>query len=442
MRPPALLVALLLATLAAGAGGARATAAPWLFVSDIHLKAVSKRPTPSGAGHDTNAALFASAIRAMQRTDPHPPVVVVTGDLLAHGIDPQAATATAVRVARQLGAAFPQAQFVLALGNNDSACGDYALAPGARFLRDVAAAWAPLVNRGGAAPDFVRTFVRDGFYTARLPETGLRAVVVDDVFWSPRYRAGCGAAGNVATAEMTELAAAVRRAPGPVWVLFHIPPGVDAFSTVQVSKGLAIVPFLAPALRDRMLAVLASAPGKIVLAVGAHTHRFAYRIVAAAGARPVPLLLVPAISPVYGNAPSFLTANVDTGGTPRDVEEYSYRGGAWHDTGGLRELGVRAFTGPQLLAAQARLARDPQARAAFARLYGGGGRPEIDASNWRAYWCAATAFATATYRACAGSGGVSLITGRGVAVLAAGCALIAGAGALVVWSLRRRVRRA
>jgi len=188
--------------------------------------------------------------------------------------------------------------------------------------------------------------------------------------------------------------------------------------------------------------VLASAPGKIVLAVGAHTHRFAYRIVAAAGARPVPLLLVPAISPVYGNAPSFLTANVDTGGTPRDVEEYSYRGGAWHDTGGLRELGVRAFTGPQLLAAQARLARDPQARAAFARLYGGGGRPEIDASNWRAYWCAATAFATATYRACAGSGGVSLITGRGVAVLAAGCALIAGAGALVVWSLRRRVRRA
>ena len=440
MRPPAVLLALVLAVFAGGTGPA--AAAPWLFVSDIHLKAASKRPTPSGAGHDTNAALFASAIRAMQRADPHPPVVVVTGDLLAHGIAPQAATATAVRVARQLGAAFPQAQFVLALGNNDSACVDYALAPGARFLRGVATAWAPLVNRGGAAPDFARTFARDGFYTARLPGTGLRAVVIDDVYWSPRYRAGCGAAGDVADVEMNELASAVRRAPGPVWVLFHIPPGVDAFSTVQVSKGLAIVPFLAPALRDRMLAALASAPGKIVLAVGAHTHRFAYRIVDAAGARPVPLLLVPAISPVYGNAPSFLTANVDAGGTLRDVEEYSYRAGSWHDTGGLRELGISAFTGPELLAAQARLAHDPQARAAFARLYGGGGRPEIDANNWRAYWCAATAFATAPYRACSGAGGISLITGRGVAVLAAAFAVAAGIAALAVWLLRRRVRRA
>jgi uncharacterized protein YjeT (DUF2065 family) len=439
MRPPVLLVTLLLAAFSAAAPAA---AAPWLFVSDIHLKAVSKRSLPSGAGHDTNAALFASAIRAMQRTDPHPPVVVVTGDLLAHGIDRRAATATAVRVARQLGAAFPQAQFVLALGNNDSACGDYALAPNARFLRDVAAAWAPLVNRGGAAPDFARTFVRDGFYTARLPDAGLRAVVIDDVFWSPRYHAGCGAAGNVADAEMNELLAAVQRAPGPVWVLFHIPPGVDAFSTVQVSKGLAIVPFLAPARRDRMLAALESAPGKIVLAVGAHTHRFAYRIAGAAGARPVPMLLVPAISPVYGNAPSFLTANVDARGIPHDVEEYSYRSGAWRDTGGLRELGVTAFTAPQLLAAQARLAHDPQARATFARLYGGGGRPEIEESNWRGYWCAATAFATAPYRACAGTGGISLITGRGVAVLVAGCGVLVAAGALAVWLLRRRVRRA
>jgi hypothetical protein len=241
---------------------------------------------------------------------------------------------------------------------------------------------------------------------------------------------------------MSEFATAVRRAPGPVWVLFHIPPGVDAFSTVQVSKGLAIVPFLAPALRDRMLAALAGAPGKIVLAVGAHTHRFAYRIVDPGGTRPVPMLLVPAISPVYGNAPSFLTANVDARGTPRDVEEYSYRDGAWHDTGGLRELGVAAFTGPQLLAAQALLARDPRARAAFARLYGGGGKPEIDERNWRMYWCAATAFATAPFRACADAGGVSLFTGRGVAVLAAGCACVAAVAAGAVWFLRRRVRRA
>lgn len=438
MRPSAVIAALVLAASAILSCGP-AAAAPWLFVSDIHLTAVSKRSAPAGAGHDTNAALFSSTIRAMQRVDPRPPVIVVSGDLLAHGIEPGAASATAVRIARQFGAAFPQSQFVLALGNNDSGCGDYALAPDARFLRDVAAAWAPLVNRGGAAPDFARTFVHDGFYTARLPLPGLQAIVVDDAFWSPRYHAGCGPAGNVVDDSMNELAAALRRVPGHVWVLFHIPPGVDAFSSVQVSKNLAIVPFLAPSLRDRLLALLAGAAGKIALTVGGHTHRFAFRIVNASGEHPVPLLLVPAISPVYGNAPSFLTADVDAAGAPHAVEEYSYRAGAWHDAGGLRELGAEKFDGPQLLALQSRLARDPQSRATFARLYGGGVKPEIDERSWRGYWCAATAFATASYRACTGAGGWSIVTGRGVAVLATGCAF---ALILAIFALRRLRRRA
>ena len=110
----------------------------------------------------------------MQRADPDPPVVVVNGDLLAHDIMHVDSTPTAVAIARRLDRAFPRAQFVLALGNNDSACGDYALAPGAKFLHAVAAAWGPLINRRGAAPDFMRTFVRDGFYTATLPVAGLR----------------------------------------------------------------------------------------------------------------------------------------------------------------------------------------------------------------------------------------------------------------------------
>lgn len=439
MRFPAALAALLLAVALARPAAARA--APWLFVSDIHLKAVSKRAQPSRAGHDTNDALFESSIREMQRVDPYPPVVVLTGDLLAHGIEPQRATATAVLIARRLNEAFPHAQFVLALGNNDSACGDYALAPDAPFLRAVAAAWAPLVDRGGAAPGFARTFVHDGFYTARLPLPGLHAVVVDDVFWSPRYRAGCGPAGNVANASLNELAAALRAEPGPLWVLFHIPPGVDAFSTAHLVHGLAVVPFLDPGLRDRFLSALTRRPGEVALAVAAHAHRFAYRIVGADGAKPVPLLQVPAISPIYGNTPSFLTADVLPGGVLRDVEEYSYLHGAWHGEGGMPTLGVEDFTAPHLLALQKRLAGDAGLRATFDRLYEGGAPSEIDERNWRIYWCAATAFGSTPFRTCDESGGYSLFTGRGLFVLGVAAALVVlAAAALVVW-LRRRVAR-
>jgi hypothetical protein len=377
----------------------------------------------------------------MVRADPHPPVVVVTGDLLAHDIRRQDAVATAVRIARRLDRAFPQAQFVLALGNNDSACGDYALAPDAPFLQEIAAAWEPLVNRGGAAPAFARTFAHDGYYTARLPLAGLRAVVVDDVFWSARYHAGCGPAGEIAKSAMNELDATLRRTPGPLWVLFHIPPGVDAFSTAHIVHDLAVVPFFAPAWRDRLLAALELRPGSVALAVGAHTHRFAYRIVDASGPRPVPMLLVPAISPIYGNAPSFLTANVAAGGVLHHVEEFSYRRGAWANVGGMPTLGVEAFTGAQLVALQGRLAADPALRHTFGYLYGGGVAPEIDERNWRIYWCAATAFGSTAFRACDHAGGVSVITGRGVVALASAGAIVIVAGGGIAWGLRRRVAR-
>jgi hypothetical protein len=421
---------------------APAGATPWLFVSDIHLKAVSRKKTPSPYGRDTNDALFESALREMQRVDPHPPVVIVTGDLLAHSITPRTAIPTAVLVAQRLNRAFPQAQFVLALGNIDSDCGDYELAPNSKFLRAVAAAWEPLVNRRGAAPDFQRTFARDGFYTATLPLPGLRAIAFDDVFWSVRYHARCAPAGNVAANVMGELEAALAQTKGRAWVLFHIPPGVDAFSTAHLAHRLAIVPFLAPEWRDEFVDVLAKSAGRVALAVAGHTHKFAYRIVDGTGAQPVPMLLVPAISPIFDNAPSFLTADVTSDGTLRDVEDFAFLAGRWSGIGGMPSLGVDDFTGSQLIGLQERLARDSALRATFDRLYGGGAPPEVDEHNWFVYWCAATAFGSTQFRDCANSGGFAFVTRRGVeAAIAAAVVIALAAGGFVWWRMRRRKLR-
>jgi sphingomyelin phosphodiesterase acid-like 3 len=418
---------------------AAAASAPWLFVTDIHLKADRHQENfPSPFGDDTDDILFESAIRAMQHADPHPPVVVVTGDLLAHRISKRASTPTAVLIARRLNRAFPQAQFVLALGNNDSACGDYALAPDAAFLRQVGAAWEPLVNRHGAAPQFLRTFVHDGFYTSNLPVPGLRAIVLDDVFWSPRYRAGCGSAGNVVARSIGELDAALAQTHGRALVFFHIPPGVDTYSTAQIARRLAIVPYLTPSLRDRFVAALARAGGHVALAVAGHTHKFAFRVIGADGPHPVPMLLVPPLSPVFGNAPSFLTGTVSADGTLHDVEETSFNGRAWRAIGGMRSLGVDAFTGPQLVALEGRLGREPQLRATFERLYGGGAPPEINARNWPIYWCAATAFATTPFRECTQSGGFGIITRRGIEVVAGFAVIVVVVIAGLVWWRRRR----
>ena len=424
-------------------GRASAEAAPWLFVSDIHLEASKAISAPSRYGQDTNAFLFDSLIRDMRAVDPNAPVVVITGDLLAHLIKPADAPGTAVRMARAFNAAFPHAQFVLVLGNEDSSCGDYALSPNEPFLRTVARAWAPLVNRNGAAPNFVRTFSHDGFYTATLPvKGGLHAVIVDDVFWSARYAPHCLPAGNIRLSSLHELDRALQSTPGNLWVLFHIPPGIDAFSTAHIAHRLALVPFLAPDLRDQFLIALHGASARISLAVAGHTHKFAYRVLGATDPHPIPLLMVPAVSPIFANAPMYLTATVRKGGSLGTVRLHAFDKGRWSDIGGMPSLGVTEFTPAQLLALQERLLHDGALRDTYARLYSGGARPEIGTGNWPIYWCATTALGSTSFRQCTHTGGFSFVTRRGFDAIGLTLfVLVFAIAGLLVWRVRRRALR-
>ena len=64
-------------------------------------------------------------------------------------------------LAAEFNATFPRAQFLITVGNNDGYCGNYMSTPGSPFLAHMAAAWEPLVNRNGSAPNFVsRVFDR------------------------------------------------------------------------------------------------------------------------------------------------------------------------------------------------------------------------------------------------------------------------------------------
>jgi hypothetical protein len=421
---------------------------PWLFVNDVHYDRASRVGPPITYGGDTNPALLASAIDEMRRLAPNPPVIVMAGDFLPHHFKSDTATQRMVELARRFDRAFPRAQFVMALGNEDSACGDYAIAPNSAFLRGVARAWAPLVNRNGAAPDFERTFPRDGFYTAALPVPGLRAVVVDDAFWSAFYQDGCGVRGDPTATTFNEL----RRALNPAqtdrrWLIMHIPPGIDASSTVRLTHRLAIVPFMRPVPRDALLRLIADPARHVELVVTAHIHRFAFRLVNRATMAPVPLLVSPAISPIYGNSPSFLTAEVSRDGVVRNLEEHSYVDRMWRDVGGLGTLGVREFSGVALANLQRRLERDEHLRERFAMLYlGDAPYDEINARNWRSFWCAATEFNSTAFRDCLDQGGFSFLTRRGVLFVgsAVGAALLMAAAlvGLIVYQIRRRRRRA
>jgi hypothetical protein len=304
------------------------------------------------------------------------------------------------------------------------------------------------VNRNGAAPDFARTFAQDGFYTAKLPLDGVRAVVVDDAFWSPLYHGGCGVRADPTPQSFDEL----QRALVPVgnerfWLMMHIPPGVDAASTVRLAHHLAIVPLLRPQARDEILAIIGDPARHVELVVTGHIHRFAFRLVERKNAAPIPLLVSPAVSPILGNAPSFLTADVAPDGIVRNFEEHSYLGGLWRDIGGLNALGASEFTAPALVNLQRRLERDADLRSTYATLYmGGSSYSDITPRVWRTYWCATTGLTSSAFRACLDEGGLGFLTRRGVVVVVVAAVAvvlaIVGATAFAIMRLRRRAARA
>jgi hypothetical protein len=147
----------------------------------------------------------------------------------------------------------------------------------------------------------------------------------------------------------------------------------------------------------------------------------------------VPLLIVPALSPIFENAPMFLTARPSSDGVLERIVEYAFDGQTWHAEDASRELGLPRLTGPALTDLERRLDAEPALRSVFARLYDGGAPPEITPANWRGYRCAISALTDSGYRHCLGERGVGFLTVRGLVVgsLLAFALLLCGALALV-----------
>lgn len=288
-------------------------------------------------GADTDNALWQSALHAIH-SHPEPRFVTLSGDLLAHSFDckykallPAASSADYLAFVQKtiryqiagLRAAVSSAPIYIALGNNDSACTDYRL----DATHDVLlAAMAQIVAENlpeADRPEILATFPQTGSYTAPLagvPHT--RIVVLDDLFLSGRY-ATCAGTSDPAPAEaqlgwLKAQLDQARQAGDHVWILGHIPPGIDLYSSARkltnICGGGKPVMFLSS---SSLADVLADNADVIRLALFGHTHSDEFGLLtpsdtpkpgAPAG---VPLKVTASITPVNGNRPTFTLARVD-----------------------------------------------------------------------------------------------------------------------------------
>ncbi|MGC9199992.1 MAG: metallophosphoesterase [Acidobacteriaceae bacterium] len=294
-------------------------------------------------GTDTPPELLASSLRAEKARQPEPLFVTVSGDLLAHQFDcrfhalaPGATAAelsafaarTIAFVALQLQAAFPHSPIYFALGNNDSGCHDYREDPDSAFLQSAAGSFAPATLSSANRSAILQTYPQmgDANLTLPAPMQSSRLILLQDLFQSSHY-AGCHGASAADTAAADRQIAwlriqlnAARAAHQQVWIMAHIPPGIDVYRTFTSARNVCAGQDPAEFLRSADLArTIEAYPDVIRLALFGHTHMDEFRVfpgysethASSPSSAVVPGKLVPSISPVDGNHPAFTVAQVD-----------------------------------------------------------------------------------------------------------------------------------
>jgi sphingomyelin phosphodiesterase acid-like 3 len=387
----------------------------------------------SRTGEDTNHALLASSLAVVAKAAASADFAIVPGDFLAHefeekaskvlGVTPtsQAAAEMAVKttifVADALVDALGGKPAIIALGNNDSSCGDYRIEPGGSYLAATRETVRRLVGAERLEPDFDETYAAGGYYAARHPTVANTLIVVlNDILWSTKYRDACGTDGLAAAQAMLgwlrDRLARQRAAGGRIWLVHHIPWGIDPYSTISATASSCpakVVPFLKEPFASEFLALLMQHRDMLQASFSGHTHFDDYRLLiddrgAVIGADKV----TPAISPVFGQNPGFQVFTYDRrSGAPTDFSTWylANPGAAPHAADWQLEYtftkayGQPAYSPDAVKTVWKAMSSDSAVRDTYRRLYYVG-RGALDAAAITAYACAMGHMDRPSFTAC------------------------------------------
>jgi len=369
-------------------------------------------------GSDVNDPLLRSAIGEMKKQLPSPAFVLISGDFLAHDFDKnyqqyatdksQTAytafvTKTIAYVASKFHNAYPDVRVYPTLGNNDSDCGDYAVAPNGAFLADFRDVWSPIVD----SRSFERRFPTGGYYHADVAGLkNVRVIALNTNFFSTNYKNPCGKPGpdpGLRELDWLDGELDLARAEGKrVWLLFHIPPGMDVYDSVEGGKCPNLTPktFWKNEYEQKYLKITAAHQKTIAGSFAGHTHQDEFRITSGDF-----IHINPSVSPVFGNNPAFEIVDVERNG---DIAGYT----AWHlpnvtlpwqrEYSFDEAYGKSRYDVAALTAVAAAIGSDTATREKYFN-YNSSGSAKSTAealATWQAYWCGLKAMTGSVFTAC------------------------------------------
>jgi sphingomyelin phosphodiesterase acid-like 3 len=289
---------------------------------------------------DSSYDLLRSVLAAAKVHAADAAFVMVSGDLIVHDldcrfraamhlppdkVDDQSVSAafaekTTLFIMQQLEANFDKAPVYFALGNNDSRCNHNRLDAHDEYLHIAApAVIAGLRGAGETVKATARgTFEAGGYYMVDLPAPmqRTRLLVINDVYLMPKYT-NCEAAVDNAGQEqqltfLQQQLDIARLQHRRVWLLGHLPPAINPAASLAVKpsicKGGEPVSFQST---EDLAQLITANDGTIRLGLFGHTHMDEFHLVQSGSGAGVPIKVIPAVSPVDGNRPSFIVARVD-----------------------------------------------------------------------------------------------------------------------------------
>lgn len=400
--------------------------------------AILNRTAPhafSPYGQDTNWWLLQSSLDQMRKTMPHPAVFLVLGDVLAHRFpsqfqnithdnDRQHYRAFVLKTIQflelQLRRRWPDTQILLTPGNDDDVCGDYTVEAGGAYLNDTAAITRDLARGDEQLASDWKSLGSYAVSPAAVP--GVTIVSLNSVFFSEKYEAqsfrdSCKEVQSTAPSQtfawLEQTVSAAHQANQKVWLMFHIPPGIDGYGSAHNHEGSCeanIVPMWVPEWTAKFDSLLINYQGTIAASFAGHTHTDDFRVIRDGSDAKAFVLVDPPISPVYDQNPAFRIIDV-RGSEVRDqttnyltnLTSAGAQRGKWKKEYTFsREWKAKQLDAASLASIYDKIAIDDAARAHWLRLYNtSSSAAKVPPDTVRGLYCAIEGLGVGGYKNCA-----------------------------------------
>lgn len=288
--------------------------------------------TPS-SGNGTNHWLLESCLAQMKMQAPRPALILYTGDFLTHwfnetyqevsGDESEAGLQafidkTLAYIVLRLSYYYPHTPVFFCLGNNDAYEDNYGVTPDSSFLSHSAWTLGPgLLKQTRHLTSFFATYPHGGHFAA-YPSTaaGWRILSLNTNYLSTNAPSHSETPAEAQLDWLEEQLSDAVAAGDKVWLLSHIPPGVDVYATRWANDFSDDVPNeVVPLMKEmhlaRFKALLTQHASSITAVLAGHIHRDDFRWLGTENDAGASVLIVPSISPVYGNNPAYKVLDYD-----------------------------------------------------------------------------------------------------------------------------------